>query len=138
MPSWGELLIEQQPHVNNEGANVPGLNNDQLRDKYLDLLFKKTGRNVIAYYSGWLKPGKSLNVDINDSDVTGFMNAIKGLDCTKGLDLMDIAKGIGRHTVSCAVVNFSVGPYGKILAVARAVVANAEIVAQSHCHVGFN
>lgn len=88
MPSWGELLTELQPHVNAEGAGVPGLDNDQLRDKYLNLLYEKTGRNVIAYYSGWLKPGKTLNIDINDSDVTGFMNALKGLDCTKGLDLI--------------------------------------------------
>ena len=105
MPSWGELLTELQPHVNAEGAGVPGLDNDQLRDKYLNLLYEKTGRNVIAYYSGWLKPGKTLNIDINDSDVTGFMNALKGLDCTKGLDLILHTPG-GSPTAAEGIVKY--------------------------------
>lgn len=105
MPSWGELLNELQPHVDRTGANVPGLNNDQLRDKYLGLLAEKTGRNVIAYYSGWLKPGKSQNVDINDSDVTGFMNALKGLDCNKGLDLILHTPG-GSPTAAEGIVKY--------------------------------
>ena len=88
MPSWGELLTELQPHNDAAGNHVPGLTYDQLRTKYLSLLSHKTGRNTIAYYSGWLKPGKTQNIDINDSDITGFMNAIKGLDDTKGLDLL--------------------------------------------------
>ena len=111
VPSWGELLNELQPHVNSDGVNVPGLNNDQLRDKYLDLLFKKTGRNVIAYYSGWLKPGKTLNVDINDSDVTGFMNALKGLDCTKGLDLILHTPG-GNPTAAEGIVKYLHNKFG--------------------------
>lgn len=58
MPSWGELLEELQLHKNENGEDIPGLTVDELREKYLDLLSKQTGRNVIAYYSGWLKPGK--------------------------------------------------------------------------------
>lgn len=111
MPSWGELLAELKPRINSEGTNVPGLNNDQLRDKYLDLLFKKTGRNVIAYYSGWLKPGKTLNVDINDSDVTGFMNALKGLDCSKGLDLILHTPG-GSPTAAEGIVKYLHSKFG--------------------------
>ena len=88
MPSWGELLNELQPHKNENGEDVQGLTVDELREKYLKLLSQQTGRNVIAYYSGWLKPGKTQNIDINDSDITGVMNAIKGLDCDKGLDLI--------------------------------------------------
>lgn len=105
MPSWGELLAELQPHIDSTGANVPGLNYDQLRGKYLNLLFQKTGRNVIAYYSGWLRPGKTQNIDINDNDITGFMNAIKGLDCTKGLDLVLHTPG-GSPTAAEGIVKY--------------------------------
>ena len=88
MPSWGDLLSELQPHTDASGNAVPGLSCDDLRTKYISKLSEYTNRNVIAYYSGWLKPLKSQNIDINDSDITGFMNAIKGLDTDKGLDLI--------------------------------------------------
>ena len=43
---------------------------------------------MISYYSSWLnKPGNN-NLDINDNDMTGFMNCVHGLDCSKGLDLI--------------------------------------------------
>ena len=46
-----------------------------------------TGRNVIAYYSGWLHH-PDYQVGISDTDMNGFMNAICGLDVSKGLDLI--------------------------------------------------
>ena len=42
---------------------------------------------MIAYYSAWLSCHIG-NFDINDLDMTGFMNSIKGMDCNKGLDLI--------------------------------------------------
>lgn len=105
MPSWGGLLTELQPHVNSEGTTLPGLSLDELRLKYLSALHSKTQRNVIAYYSGWLKAGRTQNVDINDSDITGFMNAIKGLDCTKGLDLILHTPG-GSPTATEGIVKY--------------------------------
>lgn len=105
MPSWGELLSELQPHNDAAGNTVPGLTFDQLRSKYLKILSDKTGRNTIAYYSGWLKPGKTQNIDINDSDITGFMNAIKGLDDTKGLDLILHTPG-GSPTATEGIVKY--------------------------------
>ena len=80
MPSWSELLTEIQPHKDEYGNDVPPLTLDLLRLKYIKKLSDITGRNTIAYYSGWLKPGRKQNVDINDSDITGIMNAVKGLD----------------------------------------------------------
>lgn len=81
MPSWNEVLgeiIGAQP--------VGGV--DSVRRKYLAALHEKTGRNVIAYYSGFLqKPGFSLT-NVNDDDKNGFMNAIYGLDRSRGLDLI--------------------------------------------------
>lgn len=83
MPNWTqvleEIIIKQQT-----GGN--GI--DEVRRKYLGLLQAKTGRNVIAYYSGFLqKPGYTIG-QINDDDKNGFMNAVHGLDRTKGLDLI--------------------------------------------------
>ncbi|RBL70123.1 S49 family peptidase [Pseudomonas sp. MWU13-2625] len=83
MPNWTqvleEIIIKQQT-----GGN--GI--DEVRRKYLGLLQAKTGRNVIAYYSGFLqKPGYAIG-QINDDDKNGFMNAVHGLDRTKGLDLI--------------------------------------------------
>ena len=69
MPSWGKLLSELQTTKDTSGNDIPGLTLDGLREKYLKKLSIKTGRNVIAYYSGWLKSGKDQNVDINDSDM---------------------------------------------------------------------
>ena len=78
MPNWGELL----QRINN------GNPLDVERRKYLRILNKYTGRNVIAYYSGFLqKPGIAAS-QINDNDKNGFMQAICGLDKSKGLDLI--------------------------------------------------
>ena len=111
MPSWGELLNELQPHKNDNGEDVRALTVDELRLKYIELLSQKTGRNVIAYYSGWLKPGKTQNIDINDSDITGFMNAMKGLDCSKGLDLILHTPG-GNPTATEGIVKYLHSKFG--------------------------
>lgn len=105
MPSWGELLIELQPHKDAMGKEIPALSFDDLRCKYIRLLSEKTGRNVISYYSGWLKQNRDQNIDINDSDITGFMNALKGLDCTKGLDLILHTPG-GNPTATEGIVKY--------------------------------
>jgi hypothetical protein len=81
MPNWSEVLREIQTR------NVVG-GLDLVRRKYLKNLQKQTGRNVIAYYSGWLqKPGHWL-ATISDDDKNGFMNAVHKLDRSKGLDLL--------------------------------------------------
>lgn len=105
MPVWGELINELQTKQDASGNTITGLTIDELRHKYLDKLFNATGRNVIAYYSGWLKTGKTQNVDINDSDMTGFMNAINKMDCTKGLDLILHTPG-GSPTATEGIVKY--------------------------------
>ena len=105
MPSWGDLLSELQPHTDPSGNDVHGLSCDDLRTKYISKLSEYTNRNVIAYYSGWLKPLKSQNIDINDSDITGFMYAIKGLDTDKGLDLILHTPG-GNPTATEGIVKY--------------------------------
>lgn len=96
MPGWDDILEEVK-------GTKSGL--DTVRHKYLENLSKLTGRNVIAYYSGWLKKPNVPFLDINDSDMTGFMNAVKGLDCSKGLDLILHTPG-GSPVATEAIVNY--------------------------------
>ncbi len=83
MPNWSEVFTEIQA-LQMQGANA----NTAVRRKYLTALQAHTGRNVIAYYSGWLsKPGVALS-DINDEDKNGFMTTVHKLDRKIGLDLI--------------------------------------------------
>ena len=66
--------------------NVPDMIFKECR-RYLGEISKITGRNVIAYYSGWLKVNVAETL-INDIDKNAFMNAVYGLDRNKGLDLI--------------------------------------------------
>ena len=50
---------------------------DYVRRKYVKQLSDLTGRNTITYYSGWLNKRTTNNTDINDSDMTGFMNCVR-------------------------------------------------------------
>ena len=52
MPSWSDILND----LNKQKDIIPAL--DATRRGYLKSVSDLTGRNVIAYYSGWLKsPG---------------------------------------------------------------------------------
>jgi hypothetical protein len=81
MPNWNDVLVEIQ-----RSRRIDAL--DFVRKKYLKLLHKKTNRNVIAYYSGFLQRSNPNHLSINDSDKNALMNAVHGLDRTKGLDLI--------------------------------------------------
>jgi ATP-dependent protease ClpP protease subunit len=84
VPSWNDLLTEVQ---------AAGSTHDLVRRKYLQALSKKTGRNTIVYYSGWLDKGALLDQFpepflVNDNDKNSFMSVIHGLDRDLGLDLV--------------------------------------------------
>lgn len=96
MPGWDDIL--------NELGQTPS-QHDFVRRKYLRELSELTGRNVITYYSAWLTKPDANNLDINDSDITGFMNSIKGMDCKKGLDLVLHTPG-GFPTAAEAIVKY--------------------------------
>ncbi len=81
MPNWNEVLEE----LRNSDSKNPL---DQVRKKYLAKLAEKTGRNLIAYYSGWLQQPNIAEASISDEDKNGFMATIHGLDRSKGLDLL--------------------------------------------------
>lgn len=83
MPNWNQVLHEI--HEANENNDPSPL--DSVRHKYLAQIHKYTGRNIIAYYSGWLQ-NPSVDSSINDKDKSAFMTNIHGLDRAKGLDLI--------------------------------------------------
>jgi ATP-dependent protease ClpP protease subunit len=86
MPNWGQVLQEIQQEIA-QGSFATNSALNTVRQKYLLLLHQKTGRNIIAYYSGFLsKP--EIRSDINDEDKNGFMMAVHGLDRRAGLDLI--------------------------------------------------
>lgn len=103
MAGWDDILKElgQTPSPQ-----------DFLRRRYLLQLSRLTGRNVIAYYSGWLNKKNIDGLDINDSDMTGFMNAVKGLDCSKGLDVIIHTPG-GQPTAAESIINYLRIKFGK-------------------------
>ena len=84
MPNWSDVLSEM-------GIVAQRTPEDAVRQKYLKQLSEHTGRNVIAYYSGFLqKGGPELQhlTQMTDDDKNGLMSAIHGLDTTKGLDIL--------------------------------------------------
>ncbi len=79
MPSWGDILNKL-----NSAPNPM----DEMRRKYLGIMHQYTGRNVIAYYSAFIQKSGVEGTDIDDNDKNAFMQAVCGLDRSKGLDLI--------------------------------------------------
>lgn len=83
MPGWKSVL-EEIEKKSREDTPI-----DWVRRKYLKNLSEYTGRNVIAYYSGWLQHGIGLpGIPVNDADINSLMSAVHQLDRSKGLDLI--------------------------------------------------
>lgn len=80
---------------------------DKIRSKYISQLSKLRNRNVICYYSGWLQFSiQSIPQHaITDDDMNGLMNAVHGLDRSKGLDLVLHLRG-GDLAATEAIVNY--------------------------------
>ncbi|MDY4661565.1 SDH family Clp fold serine proteinase [Pseudoflavonifractor capillosus] len=79
MPSWGAVLNSLQ--------RVPNPL-DEMRRKYLGIMHQYTERNVIAYYSGFIQKPRADGTGIDDNDKNALMQAVCGLDRSKGLDLI--------------------------------------------------
>lgn len=84
MPAWGNVLAEIGEKQRGGQQAV-----DIVRRKYLKRLHQHTGRNVIAYYSGWLfRPPSTPNLSLGDDDMNAFMAAVHQLKREDGLDLI--------------------------------------------------
>ena len=99
MANWSEILDT----VNTYQDSIGKLN--ELRQEYLNKIYTITGRNIISYYSGWLKNSSAPNTIINDNDINALMNAVNKLDRTKGLDLVLHTPG-GDLAATENVVNY--------------------------------
>ena len=107
MPNWSDVLREIQQYAEENGLaqEQAGQAFDAVRKKYLAELHKLTGRNIIAYYSGFLSKPELPGLDINDEDKNGFMMAIHRLDRSKGLDLFLHTPGGNIHATQ-SIVNY--------------------------------
>ena len=103
MPNWNEVLREVTQLQSQADVGAKAL--DVVRHKYLDLLYKKTQRNIIAYYSGFLSKSGIAQLELNDEDKNGFMMAVHKLDKTKGLDLILHTPG-GSIAAAQSIVNY--------------------------------
>lgn len=83
MPSWSEIMDAVQA---SRPEDIPKRILDEC-GVYIKKISEITGRNVIAYYSGWLKYNVK-EASINENDKNAFMNAVYSLDRSKGLDLI--------------------------------------------------
>lgn len=97
MPNWDAVLREIAVHQSTDNET----SFDKVRRKYLKRMASHTGRNVIAYYSGFLTKPRMDGIEVNDEDKNGFMLCIHGLDRDRGLDLiLHTPGGDGAATVS--------------------------------------
>lgn len=87
MPNWHDVLKEIQA-TQAERVAAASTVLDQIRRRYLTDLAKLLGRNVIAYYSGFLSKTNVEGIDITDEDTNSFMTCINGMERAKGLDLI--------------------------------------------------
>lgn len=97
MPDWSDVLKEIQSTVQQHAGQAQLHNQaaqgalDTVRRKYLQALRDNTGRNVIAYYSGFLSKPDAPMLGITDEDKNGFMMAIHSIGAQerrRGLDLI--------------------------------------------------
>lgn len=109
MPNWSEVIVE----IHNEQIKQPNFNAlDTVRRKYLKQISEITGRNTIAYYSGWLQKPQVSGTAVNDKDKSGFMLAINKLDRSRGLDLILHTPG-GDIAATESIVDYLYSMYDK-------------------------
>lgn len=107
MPNWKEVLLEIQQEKSKGTPNPL----DVVRRKYIAATQAKTGRNLIAYYSGWLQGRNQADVSVNDKDKNAFMVNIHKLDRNNGLDLILHTPG-GDLAATESIVDYLYSMFG--------------------------
>jgi hypothetical protein len=101
VPTWGAILHEVKETLQPGG----GPDFDGVRRKYLRLLARHTGRNVISYATAWTSAaGSGPAASINPEDVQAFMEVVHGLT-GDSLDLILHSPGGSPETTE-AIVNY--------------------------------
>ena len=107
MPGWSEIMDSVQ---SKKEQTAPVFLLEESK-KYIKDLSAITGRNIIVYYSGWLKSNVA-EVSINENDKNALMNAVCGLkDKSKGLDLILHTPG-GDIAATEGIVNYLKSVFG--------------------------
>lgn len=97
MPNWNKILTEV------EASNqVNAL--DKMRKEYFEKIHRETCRNVISYYSGWLKTSVSQTM-IDEQDKNAFMSIIHELDKSIGVDIIMHTPG-GDIAATESLINY--------------------------------
>jgi ClpP class serine protease len=142
MPNWNEVIDE----IKLEQKNNPSANPlDTVRRKYLKKVSEITGRNTIAYYSGWLQKPTAPGTAVGDKDKSGFMLTINKLDRNQGLDLILHTPG-GDIAATESLVDYLYSMYDKDIRVivpqismsagTMIAFASKEIVMGKHSNLG--
>jgi ATP-dependent protease ClpP protease subunit len=142
MPNWNEVIHE----IHEEQRDNPSKNPlDSVRRKYLKKISEISGRNTIAYYSGWLQKPQIAGTAVGDTDKSGFMLAINKLDRSKGLDLILHTPG-GDIAATESLVDYLYAMYGNDIRVivpqismsagTMIAFASKEIVMGKHSNLG--
>jgi ClpP class serine protease len=107
MPGWSEIMDSVQ---SKKQETVPAFLLDECK-KYLKEISEISGRNVIVYYSGWLKSNVA-EASINENDKNALMNAVCALpDKGKGLDIILHTPG-GDIAATEGIVNYLKSVFG--------------------------
>lgn len=106
MPCWSDIMEKVSSMPQNDVPQY--LVNESVG--YLKKIENISGRNVIAYYSGWLK-NNGKDASIVETDKNAFMNAIYQMDRSKGLDLILHTPG-GDIAVTESIVSYLKSIFG--------------------------
>ena len=106
MPNWNEILGE----INTVATDSNPL--DVVRRRYLRKAHDISGRNIIAYYSGFLQKPNVEQAAINDNDKNGLMTVINKLDRSKGLDFIIHTPG-GELAAAESIIDYLKQIFGK-------------------------
>ena len=97
MPNWNKILTEV------EASNqINAL--EKMRKEYFEIIHRETGRNVISYYSGWLKVSVPQAM-IDEQDKNAFMSIIHELDKNIGVDIIMHTPG-GDIAATESLINY--------------------------------
>jgi len=107
MPNFQDVLSEIADEQRRARTSF-----DIVRRKYLKALSDHTGRNVVAYYSGWQQKPRVGGVEIRDEDRDGFMRALHSLDYSKGVDLILHTPG-GSIAATQSIVTYLNEKFGR-------------------------
>lgn len=107
MANWNDVLVEITQYIKDQNLQPAqaGQALDTIRRKYMKTLHEHTGRNVIAYYSGFLSKPEIQGLEINDEDKNGFMTSVHRMQRSRGLDLILHTPG-GRIGATQSIVNY--------------------------------